>query len=73
METWSAPLAWLYLVIGIALYVIIYDLTARARGQILMTTQFREWLYNPAVGPFIWAIWVGTFAGLTWHWLVRHK
>lgn len=69
----TAAWAWLWLVIGVAVYVAVFDLTARHRGVLLMTVQFRDWLSDPVIGPFLWGGWVGLFAGLTWHWLTRPR
>lgn len=70
---WTAAWAWLWLAAGVTVYVTVFDLTARHRGVLLMTVQFRDWLFDPVTGPFLWAGWVGLFAGLTWHWLTRPR
>ena len=70
---WSAAWAWLWLVLGITVYVVLFDVTAHRRGVLMMTIQFRDWLFDPYVGPVLWGGWVGLFAGLTWHWLVGRR
>lgn len=69
----SAAWAWLVLAAGVVLYVAAFDLTAHRRGVLLMTVQFRDWLFDPVVGPFLWGGWIGLFAGLTWHWFVKRR
>lgn len=68
-EQWSPAWAWLILVLAIAIYVAVFDIHAYIAGTQTMSGQFRTWLFNPTVGPFAAFVWVGTFAGLTWHWI----
>ena len=70
-EDHYAGWAWLILVAGMALYVVAFDLWAHSTRHLLMTSQFRLWLFDPVTGPFIAAVWVGVFTGLTYHWFLR--
>lgn len=70
---WSAAWAWLYLVLGVTVYVAVFDVTAHRRGVLTMTAQFRDWLFDPVTGPFIWAGTVAVVAGFLWHMLVRAR
>ena len=67
----NAAWAWLFLTAGIAVYVAAFDIWAHLTGHQMMTTQFRDWLFDPVTGPFIAAGWVGAFTGLTYHWFLR--
>jgi hypothetical protein len=66
---WSPAWAWLALVLIVVLYVAVFDLHAYFAKTPTMSGQFRAWLFDTNIGPFAAAIWVGVFAGLTWHWL----
>ena len=66
---WSAPWAWLILTVIIVVFVAVFDVHAAITHGKTMSGQFRDWLFNPVIGPFIAAGWVGVFAGLSWHWL----
>lgn len=65
---WSPAWAWLILTIAVVLYVVIFDVHAVLSGGNTMSGQFRKWLFNPSIGPVIFAVWVGIFTGLTFHW-----
>lgn len=67
----SPAWAWLILMSFIILYVVIYDLNAFLTHSQTMTGQFRDWLFNPVTGPFVFGGWVGIFVGLTFHWFER--
>lgn len=69
----SAAWAWLILTVGVALYVAGFDLWAHYSHGVMMTTQFRAWLFDPVTGPFIMAGWCRLFIGLTYHWVLRGK
>lgn len=69
----TAAWAWLWLAVGVTVYVTVFDLTASRRGVLMLTVQFRDWLFDPVIGPFLWGGWVALFAGLTWHWLTRPR
>jgi len=66
-----AAYAWLALLGGVAVFVIVFDLWAYHSHHKMMTTQFRLWLLSPIVGPFIVAFWVGALAGLSDHLFLR--
>lgn len=66
---WSPAWAWLVLALIVIAFVVVFDLHAAVSHTPTMSGQFRDWLFNPSVGPFIAGGWVGIFAGLTWHWL----
>lgn len=70
-EDHNAAWAWLILTISIIVYVGAFDTWAHLTRHLLMTAQFRDWLFDPVTGPFIAAGWVGTFTGLTYHWFLR--
>lgn len=63
--TWSPAWAWLILTLIIVVFVVVFDLHAFLAHGETMSGQFRNWLFNASVGPFIAAGWVGVFAGLT--------
>lgn len=65
---WSAAWAWLILAVFVIAYVAVFDVHAYLAHTATMSGQFRAWLFNPSVGPFAFAIWVGIFTGLTFHW-----
>lgn len=65
----SALLAWLGIVVLIVGYVVAYDLWAHFSGHKTMTAGFQEALHDPVAGPFIAALWIGSFVGLCWHFL----
>lgn len=69
----SAAWAWLILILSVTLYVVAFDLWAHFSGGVMMTTQFRLWLFDPYTGPFIAAGWSGLFIGLTYHWFLKGK
>ena len=66
-----AAWAWLILIVAIVIFVVIFDVWASITHHKLMTTQFRLWLGDPVIGPFIFAAWVAVFAGLTYHWFLK--
>lgn len=68
---WSPAWAWLILTIALVLYVVVFDVHAYLTGGATMTGQFRAWLLDSVLGPFIFGGWVGLFAGLTFHWFLR--
>lgn len=70
-EDHYAAWAWLALTIALVVFVAAFDLWAHHTGHKLMTTQFRLWLSDPVVGPFIFGGWAGIIAGLTYHWFVK--
>src|SRR5258708_3264317 len=70
-EDHYASWAWLILTAAVVLFVAGFDLWAHYTGHKLMTTQFRLWLGVPVTGPFIFAVWVAVFAGLTYHWFLK--
>jgi len=65
---WSAPWAWLILVVFIVAYVAVFDIHAALTHGLTMSGQFRDWLFNPVIGPFLFGGWLGIFVGLTFHW-----
>ncbi len=65
---WSAAWAWLVLAVFVIVYVVVFDLHAHFSGTATMSGQFRAWLFNPVIGPFIAGGWAGVFVGLTYHW-----
>lgn len=67
--TWSPAWAWLILAVIVIAFVVVFDVHACYAHTATMSGQFRAWLFDPVIGPFIAALWVGVFAGLTWHWL----
>jgi hypothetical protein len=67
----SAALAWLGILTLIFLYVLAYDLWAHYSKHLTMTAQFRNWLGDPIAGPVIFALYVGIFVGLTFHFVVH--
>jgi hypothetical protein len=67
-DHWSPALAWLVLTIFVILFVVVFDLHAYLTHGRSMTGQFQDWLFNVAIGPFIFGGWIGLFAGLTFHW-----
>lgn len=71
VEDHYAAWAWLILVVSVAAYVASFDVWAKVSHHLMMTAQFRAWLFDPITGPFIAAGWVGLFAGLTYHWVLR--
>lgn len=72
-EDHYAAWAWLILTGIIVLFVAGFDVWAHYTGHKQMTDQFRQWLGDHVIGPFIFGGWVGIFAGLSWHWLVKGK
>src|SRR5258707_2266370 len=70
-EDHYASWAWLALTAAVVLFVAGFDLWAHYTGHKLMTTQFRLWLGDPVIGPFIFGAWVAVFAGLTYHWFLK--
>lgn len=66
-----AAWAWLIITVGITLYVVIFDVWASQTHHKMMTTQFRLWLFDPVIGPFLAAGWCAVFIGLTYHWFLR--
>lgn len=66
--TWSPAWAWLILTLFIITFVVVFDLHAYFAHTPTMSGQFRAWLFNAVIGPFIFAVWVGIFTGLTFHW-----
>lgn len=69
MGNWSAAWAWAILAAIIVVFVVVFDVHASIAHTATMSGQFRKWLFNPTIGPFAAALWVGVFAGLTWHWV----
>lgn len=69
----SAAWAWLVLLVLVTGFVAVFDVWAHLHGHLTMTGQFRLWLGDEVIGPFIFGAWVGVFGGLTWHWLVRGR
>lgn len=69
---WSPAWAWLILIAVIVLYVGVFDLHAYLTHTDTMSGQFRAWLFDDVIGPFIFGGWIGTFTGLTFHWF-RYK
>ena len=67
----AAAWAWLILLLSIVAFVAAFDLWAHFTGHKMMTTQFRLWLFNPVTGPFVVGGFVGIYAGLWAHWLIR--
>ena len=65
--------AWLILASAVTLYVAGFDIWASLTGHETMSGRFRDWLFNPVTAPFIVAAWVGLFAGLSAHWLIRRQ
>ena len=63
----SAAWAWLVLVLGIAVFVTVFDVLAIVHHRATMSAQFHAWLYDPAVGPFILGAFAGVFVGLLYH------
>lgn len=71
MRDHHAAWAWLILTIVITLYVVAFDVWAAMTHHRLMTDQFRLWLGDSVIGPFIFGAWVAVFAGLTYHWFLK--
>lgn len=69
----SAAWAWLVLLVLVAGFVAAFDVWAKLHGHLTMSGQFRLWLGDEVIGPFIFGAWVGVFAGLSWHWLVKGR
>lgn len=69
----SAILAWVGIVVFITAYVVAYDLWAHYSGHLTMTTQFRDWLQGPIMGPVIFGLWVAVPVSLTYHFLIKGK
>ena len=65
---WSPAWAWLVLAVAVTLFVVVFDVHATLTHSQTMSGQFRAWLFNPVIGPFIAGGWVGVFTGLTFHW-----
>ena len=65
---WSAAWAWLILAIIIIVFVVVFDVHAAIAHTPTMSGQFRQWIFNPSVGPIAFGLWVGVFVGLTFHW-----
>lgn len=65
---WSPAWAWLVLAVIVAVFVVVFDVHAAVTHAETMSGKFRDWLFNPVIGPFLAAAWVGTFVGLTFHW-----
>lgn len=73
MDSDSAVLAWIGILLLIFLYVLGYDLWAHYTQHLTMTSQFRKWLTESVAGPIIFGLWVGIPVGLTFHFLVHNK
>lgn len=69
----SAVAAWIVLLVGIFLFVLIYDLWAHFSGHLTMTSEFRNWLKGPVSGPVTFALWVAIPAGLSYHFFVHGR
>ena len=65
---WNPAWAWAILAAIIIVFVVIFDVHAAMAHTETMSGRFRDWLFNPSIGPFAFAIWVGVFTGLTFHW-----
>jgi hypothetical protein len=68
---WSPGWAWLILTIIVVVFVVVFDVHAAFTHSETMTGRFRDWLFNPVTGPFIFGGWVAIFAGLTYHWFLK--
>jgi hypothetical protein len=68
---WNPGWAWLILTLFIVLFVVIFDVHAYYAHTEMMTGRFRDWLFNPVTGPFMFGGWIGIFAGLTFHWFEK--
>lgn len=66
--SWSAAWAWVILAVIVITFVVVFDVHAAIAHTPTMSGQFRTWIFNPSVGPFIFGGWVGLFTGLTFHW-----
>lgn len=68
----SAVYAWIGIAALILFYVLAYDFWAHFTGHPTMTSQFRDWLHDPIMGPILFGLWVAVPVALTYHFLVRH-
>ena len=68
----SAAWAWLTLVVGVVIYVAIFDLLAHFGGRPTMTAQFHTWMVDPVIGPFIVGGYVAVAVGLMYHFVMHH-
>lgn len=68
---WSPAWAWLILTLIIIAFVVTFDVHAALTHTETMTGKFRDWLFDPVTGPFVFGGWVGIFAGLCFHWFDR--
>lgn len=71
VDSTSAWLAWLILVVIINAYWIGYDLWAGATNHYSMTHQMQNWLHGKVSGPICMGILVGIVGAFFWHMLVR--
>lgn len=73
-EDHFAAWSWGALAILINVFWISIDLYCHYTGRKLMTTQMKEWLLDPAIGPFVLGYGlVGSFTALMYHLLTRGK
>lgn len=63
----SAVLAWVVLVVIIAVYVVAFDVWASKTAHRTMSNQFGHWLTETIAGPIILGIWAGVFVALSFH------
>lgn len=63
----TAAWAWLVLVVGIVVYVAVFDVLAITGHRPTMSAQFHAWLYSGVTGPFILGAFAGVFVGLLYH------
>ena len=68
----NASYAWLILASGVVIFVAVFDVHAHFNGLPTMTGQMQSWLSGEVTGPFIFGGWFGLFAGLMYHFFLRH-
>jgi hypothetical protein len=63
--------AWLVLLVVVNATWISLDLWLRAHGFEYLTTEFKEGLRMPIMGPVLAFLTAGTFAALVWHFYTK--
>lgn len=58
---------WVVLLVDINVTWIGMDLWLRSHGHEFLTTEFREGLANPLIGPFLFGFTLLTFGAFFWH------
>ena len=66
-DRWRPVKIWAPLLLGIFGYVVAVDVRSKQTNKEMMTTEFREGLSHQVLGPVLFGVWNGIFAGLNYH------